>query len=160
MPRQGAVQARRETRALCFELRSGRTLKYASGMTSTRWRTAAHGATGRLRSRFAGKARSAPPRQSDVLNKSLGFDRLLLKAPGFAKPWRGQEPVAYRPPSRFPRNVFDWEQSLATVPEGRTRHTIYSTVSTPYLRPGTANGKLVVEKPHKPRTCAGPLSSG
>jgi len=120
VPRQGAVQARRETRALCFELRSGRTLKYASGMTSTRWRTAAHGATGRLRSRFAGKARSAPPRQSDVLNKSLGFDRLLLKALGFAKPWRGQEPVAYRLPNRFPRN---WEQSLATVPEGRTRHT-------------------------------------
>jgi hypothetical protein len=42
VPRQGAVQARRETRALCFELRSGRTLKYASGMTSTRFRSAAH----------------------------------------------------------------------------------------------------------------------
>jgi hypothetical protein len=120
VPRQGAVKVRRETRALYCELRSGRTLKYASGMTSTRWRTAAHGATGRLHSRFAGDARSAPPRQSGVLNKSLGFDRPPPKAPGFAKPWRGQEPVAYRLPNRFPRN---WEQSLATVPEGRTRHT-------------------------------------
>jgi len=55
-PRHGAVQARRETRALWSERRPSLALKYASGMTSTRWRAAAHGATGRLHSRFAGNA--------------------------------------------------------------------------------------------------------
>ena len=37
---------RRQARALWKELRCGRTLKNASGMTSTRWKAAAHRATG------------------------------------------------------------------------------------------------------------------
>ena len=90
VPRQGAVKARRETRALSRELRFCRTLKYASGMTSTRWRAAAHYATGRLHSRFAGKARSAPPRHSGVLNKGLGFDRLPVESAWSVKPGRVQ----------------------------------------------------------------------
>src|ERR1700755_2545831 len=45
-PRQGAVRVRRQARALDCGLRCGRTLKNASGMTSTRWRAAAHRATG------------------------------------------------------------------------------------------------------------------
>jgi len=44
----------------------------------------------------------APPRQSGVLNQSLGFERPLSKARGSLNPWRGQEPVASRSPSRSP----------------------------------------------------------
>ncbi len=55
----------------------------------------------------------APPRYSGVLNKSLGFDRPLSKAPQRVQ---GRSHTARQAGSRG-------EQSLADVPEGRTRHT-------------------------------------
>jgi hypothetical protein len=47
-PRQNVGQVRSAARALSSKLRSVRTLKYASGMTSTHWKAAAHRATGGL----------------------------------------------------------------------------------------------------------------
>jgi hypothetical protein len=90
-PRHGAEQVRRETRALFAELRPGWTLKNASGMTSTRWRTAAHGATGRFSHDSRGMRALAPPRRLGVLNKSLGFERPPSKAPGLVRSWRERD---------------------------------------------------------------------
>jgi len=64
------------------ELRCERTVKNASGMTSTRWRAAAHRATGLLANGWRGEC---APKQAvlgatasfpGVLNKGLGFDWL------------------------------------------------------------------------------------
>ena len=106
-----------------------------------------------------GECASAPPRQSGVLNKSLGFGRPLSKAPGSLKSWHGQESIACRLPSRSP-NVFCRGAILGKRAGGpNVAHPVTQTVSNPYLRLETGNGKLVAEKPHKPRACAGSLSS-
>src|SRR5882757_6187469 len=101
----------------------------------------------------------APPRQSGVLNKSLGFERPLSKARGSVKPWRGQGQVASRSPSRSPKFA-----RRGAVPDQRAEgpnaaHPVTQTVSTPYLRLETRNGKPVAEKPHKPQAGELPLSS-
>ena len=101
-PRHGAEQVRRETRALCGELRSGRTLKNASGMTSTRWRTAAHGATGRFshdsrRKRVGAAASVGCPEQEPRLRaaavKSAWSFKILARTGAVASRW----------PKRFPK---------------------------------------------------------
>ena len=62
-----------------------------------------------------------PPRQSGVLNKSLGFERPRNKARGSLKPWRGQRrSLSFAKP--VPK-CLEGELFLTNVPEGRTRHT-------------------------------------
>src|ERR1700712_5473759 len=103
-------------------------------MTSTRWRTAAYGATGRLHSRFAGNARlgaaasvgcpEQEPRLRTAIVKSAGFLKTLARTRtgriSFAKPV---------PP--LPRR--------GAVPGQRAEgpnaaHPVTQTVSNPYLR--------------------------
>src|SRR5882757_6640043 len=92
----------------------------------------------------------APPRQSGVLNKSLGFEQPLSKARGSLKPWRGQRLIASRWPNRSP-NCLEGRAVPGQRAEGpNAAHPVTQTVSTPYLRLETRNGKLVAEKPHKP----------
>ena len=69
----------------------------------------------------------ARPRQSGVLNNSLGFDRSPLKPPGFAKSglakrWRERGNGRFSFAKPVPRCLWG-SKSLANAPEGRTRHT-------------------------------------
>jgi len=51
---------------------------------------------------------SAPPRHPGVLNKSLGFERPLSKAPGLARSWHGQRRSHLAGPSGPPKHV--WQE--------------------------------------------------
>ena len=131
-PRQGAVQVECRIRGLPSKLRTDWTLKYASGMTSTRWRTAAHSVTGRMHSRFAGNAR---------LSAAASFGspeqepRLRSAAVNSAAARTGS--VAWRPPSRSP-----WGAFLGGRAGGpNAAHPNTQIMSTPYLRLDAANGK-------------------
>src|SRR5436190_18170580 len=98
----------------------------------------------------------APPRQSGVLNKSLGFERPLSKARGSLKPWRGQEPVASRSPSRSPKVRRRGELFLTNVPEGRTRHTRLLKPRAPHTygwKPAMASQSLKIHTNHRLAVC-------
>jgi len=64
----------------------------------------------------------APPRQSGVLNKSLGFERSLSNARGSLNLGadRGRSHLVRQ---AGPQSSSRGELFLANVPEGRTRHT-------------------------------------
>ena len=149
-PRQGAVQSGSRARALLAKLRSNRTLKYASGMTSTRWRAAAHGATGRFCSMVpAAKFAAAPPCHSGVLNKGPGFDW-----PPSTAPQREQGSVVIARQAGPPKHL--WRAATLGERAGgpNAAHPDTQTVSTPYLRLETGDGKLVSENTPKQRTPA------
>jgi len=102
----------------------------------------------------------APPRQSGVLNKSLGFDRPLSKSAWFrktlARTGAGRLSAAKPVPPKHVRKG----AILGNRAGGpNAAHPVTQTVSTPYLRFETANGKLVAEKPHKPQAGGVSLSS-
>ena len=164
-PRHGAVEARRQRRALANEQRCGWTLKITSGMTSTRWRTAAHVATGRLCSRLARRSAWARPRQSGVLNKSLGIDRSPSKPPGFAKAGsaklrRKREDRSHLARQASSPKPLQGEQIPGERAGGpNSAHPVTQNVSNPYLRLESLDGKHVAETPHKPQACGRPLSS-
>src|SRR5258708_24255428 len=93
-------------------------------MTSTRWRAAAHGATGRLHSRFAGNARLGAaasvgcPEQEPRLRTATVESAWFLKT--LARTTAGRISFAKPVPQSASRGG---ELSLANVPEGRTRPT-------------------------------------
>src|SRR5258708_30607171 len=92
-------------------------------MTSTRWRAAAHGATGRLHSRFAGNARLGAaasvgcPEQEPRLRTAGVESAWFLKTLARTKADR----ISFAKP--VPQSASRGQQFLANVPEGRTRHT-------------------------------------
>src|SRR6185503_14877890 len=129
VPRQGAVKVRRETRALSRELRFCRTLKYASGMTSTRWRAAAHYATGRLHSRFAGNARLSAAASFGCPEQGPRLRSAACRKRSVCKTWARTGNRSHGAHQAGPRG----EQSLMNVPEVRTRHNRYSNREQPIL---------------------------
>jgi hypothetical protein len=60
----------------------------------------------------------APPRQSGVLNKSLGFERPLSKARGFLKTLARTRADRISFAKLVPRSASRGELFLANVPEG------------------------------------------
>jgi len=129
-------------------------------MTSTRWRTAAHGATGRLRSRFAGNARLGAaasvgcPEQEPRLRTAAVESAWFLKTLARTKAGR----ISFAKP--VPQSASRGELFLANVPEGpNAAHPVTQTVSHTYLRFETGNGKLVAEKLHKLQGGGASLSS-
>jgi hypothetical protein len=147
MPRPVAIRPGNQARALKSKLRSCRILKYASGMTSTRWRPAAHRADGRM---FCPRNRrrrcfAAPPRYSGVLNKGLGCDRSPVDC---AAARTGVDHRALA--KRFPKA--DMGKQLLDERAGgpNAAHPDTQTVSNPYLRPAIFYGKPVAGKARKP----------
>jgi hypothetical protein len=107
----------------------------------------------------------ARPRQSGVLNKSLGFDLSPSKPPGFAKSglakrWRERGIGRISSAKPVPRCLWWGKQILGERAGGpNTAHPVTQTVSNPYLRLESADGKHVAETPHKPQARREALSS-
>lgn len=135
-PSGGAV--RRANASTPFRVVIRPDLETFSGMTSTRWRTAAHGAAGRTCSRLWRTFAHLRCRTIRLSNKGL-------RGPVSAAPRRRQRW------SLAPRRAGPVRGAVirrrAGGPERGTAG--YSTMSTPYLRLQTADGKLVAEKPQK-----------
>src|SRR6478672_2980477 len=128
-------------------------------MTSTRWRTATHGATGRLHSRFAGNARLGAAASVGCPEPEPRLRTATVKSAGFLKPM-----------ARTRAGRISFAKPVPTLSGGgavpgqraggpNAAHPVTQTVSTPYLRLETGNGKLVAEKPHKPQAGGASLSS-
>jgi hypothetical protein len=139
------VKVRRQTRALESWRRCGWTWKNASGMTSTRWRAAAHRATGLRAHGWRGEnAHYALPRRSGVLTRvsaSIGRRHERLVSQNLGARRGGRSDTARQ---MAPKSLSNGERFLGERAGGpNAAHPVTQTVSNPYLRRRLGDGKLV-----------------
>jgi hypothetical protein len=83
----------------------------------------------------------APPRQSGVLNKSLGFDRPCQKRQ------KREQGGRISPIKPVPVGITILDRRAGGP---NTAHPVTQIMSNPYLRLEAGEGKHVAEKTHKP----------
>ena len=92
----------------------------------------------------------ALPRHSGVLNMSLGFDRPSAECAWFAKTLARTGVARITPAKPVPKIVSKGDQILGERAGGpNAAHRVTQTVSNPYLRVETGDGKHIAEKTHK-----------
>ena len=92
----------------------------------------------------------ALPRHSGVLNMSLGLDRPPAECAWFAKTLARARVARITPAKPVPKIVSKGDQILGERAGGpNAAHRVTQTVSNPYLRVETGDGKHIAEKTHK-----------
>jgi hypothetical protein len=131
------VRVLRQARTLVSKLRFVRTLKYASGIDLDPLSVGARRRRSSAPTVGAAICAKALPRHSGVLNKSLGLDRPPVEC-AMARTW-----VDRMTPAK-PVPVGSSPDERAGGPNAA--QPVTQTVSNPYLRVETADGKLLPEK--------------